>query len=417
MGAAALLAYALWTLAGFRAGHDARDFILIGKKFLLQSHVSKTIRLDPRYHYLKNNVGYDGQFAYYIALDPVNARYYLDTHGKYNADPDYRYTRILYPALARTLALGNPDLIPYTLILVNWLAIAGGTLAVAVWLARRRVSPWLALIYAFYPGLVLVMERDLNEVLAFGLVALGVLLLDRERGGPTIPAAIAFALAGLSRETTAVFPLVYGVGMALPVTRSRRDGRLLKVALFLGIALLPLILWKLFLFHWLHSAGRAGGNYPTLLPFGGILSYWPWHGSQLEEVIGVIIPALICAGMSIWALLRRLVTVEVWILVVNILVFVVFLNPFNYINIAGSGRVTTGVVLGALYCIPIFDRLTGGNRWWLWTASAFWFFSLPALEPLWHTGVQTIDLLLVPGFLGITWLLSRVTSSAVEAAA
>ena len=39
----------------------------------------------------------------------------------------YRRERILYPLLAHVLALGRPSLIPWTLVLANWMAIILGT--------------------------------------------------------------------------------------------------------------------------------------------------------------------------------------------------------------------------------------------------------------------------------------------------
>ncbi|GAC1458565.1 MAG: hypothetical protein PVSMB1_08450 [Gemmatimonadaceae bacterium] len=66
------------------------------------------------------------------------------------------------------------------------------------------------------------------------------------------------------------------------------------------------------------------------------------------------------------------------------------------------------MVLSALYCVPLFDRLTHGRRWWLWTASFFWFFSLPALNPFWRTDVLVGDVLLIPGLLAVVWILTRV---------
>ena len=49
--------------------------------------------------------GYDGQFAYYIAVspNPKDVAIQLDV-------PAYRYQRILYPLMARSLALGIPGL-------------------------------------------------------------------------------------------------------------------------------------------------------------------------------------------------------------------------------------------------------------------------------------------------------------------
>src|SRR5690348_4540658 len=85
-----LAVYAAWIGAYLLGGHDIRDFINVGTRFLGQSNVSSAIRFDPTYHYAPDHLGYDGQFVYFIALDPIRARYYMDF-------PAYRYTRILYP--------------------------------------------------------------------------------------------------------------------------------------------------------------------------------------------------------------------------------------------------------------------------------------------------------------------------------
>src|SRR5512147_2882325 len=55
--------------------------------------------------------GYDGQFAYQIARDPLNGWTKVDV-------PAYRYQRIVYPMAARVLALGNIDLVPWALVVI-----------------------------------------------------------------------------------------------------------------------------------------------------------------------------------------------------------------------------------------------------------------------------------------------------------
>jgi hypothetical protein len=44
----------------------------------------------------------------------------------------------------------------------------------------------------------------------------------------------------------------------------------------------------------------------------------------------------------------------------------------------GLMRLSIAVLLLALYCVPIFDRLNGGKRWWLWSSSAGWLVLLVA---------------------------------------
>ncbi|HEV2457094.1 MAG TPA: hypothetical protein VGS80_01925, partial [Ktedonobacterales bacterium] len=205
-----LLIYGVWVATYLLQGYDARDFTATSLYFLNKSHASTVIRYDPTYHnYIPaNKLGYDGQFDYFIALDPVNARYYIDV-------PAYRYGRILYPMTARLLALGQPGLVPYTLLAVNLLAAAGGTLALAAWLKRKRLSPWLALLFGLYPGLFIAFQRDLNEPLAYALAALGVYLFDFGGRRRVLWAGIAFGLAALARESTLIFPLVYGLALLL----------------------------------------------------------------------------------------------------------------------------------------------------------------------------------------------------------
>ncbi len=344
-----LLVYGAILIGSLASGHDARDFIRIGRRFVLRSHASAVIQYDPHYAYMADNTGNDGQFAYYLALDPANARYYMDY-------PSYRYTRILYPLAARALAFGQAGLIPYTLLLVNLLAVAGGTLALAAWLRRRGCSPWLALLFGFYPGVAVVLQRDLTEVLAYALVALAVYLFDF--GGR-------WGRMSARRWATAA------------LRRVRANWR--RAALLLATALAPFAAYKLFLFAWLGDFGTRPDLAPHLVPFSGLFFLWPWQYQQIVVVVAVIVPALICAGMALWALARRAWTVEIWSLLLNIQVLVVMLAPTSYFIYSGTGRITTGVIVAVLLAVPTFDALTGGNRGWLIACAAWWLLGIPAV--------------------------------------
>lgn len=326
-----LAIYGLFLARSLGAGGDPRSFIIIGSNFIDRPGPSALIKPDPALHYTR--VGYDGQFCYYIALDPVNAPTYIDF-------PAYRYTRILYPITARLLALGQPALIPYTLILVNWLAIGGGVLALGAWLKRKGCSPWVAVVYGLYPGLFISLQRDLTEPMAYALVALAIYLFDFGGRRRLLWAGISFALAALTRESAALFAIVYALAVLLAFNgettwSARIQANWLRAALFLTLALAPLALWKGFLLLWLKSTGIPSDLSPELLPFAGIASLWPWQTNQIAEVIALICPALICAGMGIWALWRRSWSVEIWALLANIQLFVVMLAPPPYIEIFG----------------------------------------------------------------------------------
>ena len=405
-----LAVYGIWLCVAFQSGRDPRTFVRMGLRYLEKSHASAVIKVDRRFQYYPPNVGgYDGQYYYYIALDPAKARYYMD-------QPTYRYTRILYPITARLLALGQPELVPYSLILINWLAIAGGTLAVAAWLRRRRVSPWFALVYGLFPGLFISLQRDLAEPLAFGLTAFGVYLLACKGNHRVIWAGLTFGLAALTRETTVIFPAIYGLGMLLHRSgpsegallsdseRNRRDAKTL-----LAMALAPIAIYKLFLVIWLAggTAGMAAAMLPALVPFAGFTS-WPLNASRINELISVIIPGIVCALAALWKFRSRGNRVELWLLLANVQLFVVMLNHLSYVGFGGSGRVTTGVVLSALYCLPLFDHRHFMGIWWLWACCFCWMFLWPSIavfsdNPLGIPNV-TVGLALIV-------LLSRMTAS------
>jgi hypothetical protein len=346
------------------SGGDLRDYILIRARFINQSHASSVIRLDPRYHYRQH--GYDGQFYYYIALDPLRARYYMDRNIYGKDAAAYRYGRIFYPLAARALALGQTGWIPATMLLLNILGVGLGTLAVAAWLAQFGLSAWLALIYAFYPGVVLGVLRDLTDPLGFALAAAGVYILrSADPGSPfggrrrLLWAAGCFALAGLTREITLLAPVVYALWLLI-----RRDAR---GALTLGaISLLPALLWRIWLEVWLGSPGLPARVGPAL-PFVGIVQRWVPHGPI--QLAGVVIPAVLLGLLALWACLRGARSPEIVLLLANVVLFVVLLNPTSYADIYGSARMAIGVPLFALFSLPSILPVARRAAWTALAAS------------------------------------------------
>jgi hypothetical protein len=372
------LIYGAWLLMMLHSGRDARDFIRMGRRYVFAPQAASLFKPDPGYRYATKTDGYDGQFAFYIAVAPVGARLHLDR-------ANYRYTRIVYPMTARLLSFGDAQLIPYALIVINWSAIAAGTCFVGLWLRRRGVSPLLALAYGLSPGLFICLQRDLEEPLAYALVALALFVYSSGERHRSLWSGIIFAFAVLTRESTAVFPLVLALGSFFtpvsPAASVSRRPRWCTVALLLVPALLPFLLYKAFLLHWLSSdtAVLPPALLPRFVPFSGLTSYWPWRNHQVEVIIGVVVPSLICAGMGGWALWKRRASLEVWLLLANVLVFVVMLNRLSYENFYAAGRIATGVVLASLLCVPTFDQRTGGDRLWLSISAVLWFLPWPLL--------------------------------------
>jgi hypothetical protein len=371
--------HAIWISAFFLSGHQARDFIRIGYRFVQQSNVSQVIKFDPNYHYppnpgASNGNGYDGEFGYYMALDPVNARYYMD-------EPAYRYTRVLYPAVAAVLALGQAKLVPFTLLLINWLAIGLGAVAVAAWLRRRGVPPAYALVYGLYPGLLVGLQRDLTEPLAYALAALGIYLLEARR--TAWPAAVAFGLAGLARQTTIVFPVVYAAMMLVDgdgpyAGRVRRN--IARTAGFAVVSVGPIVAWTLFLRVWLGSFGKGSGLDP--LPLVGLVSYLlgPWHLAQHGPLVAaVVLPTLLWIAATVLIARRRGVRVELVLFWLNALLFVFWIGSINYTTYTQIGRDVVGVILAALLCLPLLKRGQTDERRLALGAIFLWLTILPVV--------------------------------------
>src|SRR5258706_5599809 len=132
------------------------------------------------------------------------------------------YSRVFYPAVSRVASLGSVTALPYAMLAINLLAVLAGTLAIALWLVKRGFSPWPALLYGLYPGLVVTAFRDLTEPLAYALAAFAVLAFDGRRTRRLALSALLFALAVLTRETIVPFALAGAAALALEDRRWRR---------------------------------------------------------------------------------------------------------------------------------------------------------------------------------------------------
>ncbi len=393
----ALLAVSLYTACTaaylLTPGHDVRDFIRIGTVFIDAGHGrSRTIHLDPGYHPPRNQnpsargLGYDGQFSYYIAVDPAKARYYIDL-------PTVRYGRILYPLAARALALGQRAAIPWALLVINLLAVAAGTWALATWLRRRRASPWWALIYGLWPGMVIAVQRDLTEPLSYALVLAGLLLLDR-RGRGRLPAAGAvFGLAGLARQSALVFPLVYVLWFAFggevddrpPLPRANRRR---QVVTLLALSFGPTIAFSVFLYAWLGSWTNGGDLTP--FPFAGLF-HGPWSASrQGVELLFVVIPTLV--ALIALAPTRVGGRRERWLpwllLLANVLLNIVFFAQFHSVTYTTVSRLAIGSLVSAIMYLPYLGELDIRRRRWVAGAAAVAMSLLPLVAVYGFTNVS-----------------------------
>ena len=305
-------------------------------------------------------VGYDGQFAYAIAVNPLGAAPLLD-------DPAYRYQRILYPMLAWAMALGQPELVPWTLIMLNVLALALGAELLGQHLLRHGLKAWYGLLFVLWVGQWFSLRFDLQEPLSLALALAALALLDQNRVGL---AAITFGLGGLAKDMALLFCL--GAAASAFVSRRIRQG----VTVLLG-GLLPYLLWAAVLNSifktWVFQASAARMEW---IPFNG-LRFCP------HELLGLVWLWLMApAAFALWLIGNKRFTLQkgwpFWVTLANI-VFLIFLPRTSYVDGNALLRLSSGLVISVTI-------LTG-------TCAPR---ALRYLAALW--GVSPILAILIPGF-------------------
>jgi hypothetical protein len=264
-----VLGYAAITFVMLRAfDFNPSGPIRIGTLLPADRFWTDEIRVEP-------GVGYDGQWFFYLAHDPLlrasDPESFLDL-------PAYRYARILYPTLAWAVALGQPSALPWSLLVVNLLAVLGGSIACFDLLRQLGGNRWLMLAYAFSPPVLIGVSAMLAEPTSFALVAAGLALAVRGRHRP---AGIVLALAVLAREPSLLVPL--GLGL---YALARFDWR--RGAAYLSPLAVP-VGWHVWI--WLKLGAFPSAQSPTNfgVPFGGAFYRFGllvgWHPPMLGEPV------------------------------------------------------------------------------------------------------------------------------------
>ena len=361
------------------ARDGAQSFTQIGNHFVTRnvqpaSHQSRAIAV----LHGTRRIGYDGQFAYYMDLDPARARYYTD-------DPPYRYGRILLPAAAWVLGAGQPGAFPATLLAINLFAIVATVYLLAGYLLRKGLSPWWAGLYGVFPGVMVGLWADLSEPLAFFFAAWGYLEFER-RPERMLRYAGLFALGGLARETTLVIPALVAIQIALrgrigPRLQPRSVG--LAAGMF-SIALLPSLVWRSFLQAWL--GGSPFGTPYDWIPFQGIWNARPFDRHSVVVLLAVVLPGLAWLALALGRLASGKPSLPLFMVIVSVVLFVVLVPSAVEVVYESAGRTISALVLAVILWLPDLraeprfrPRLVEGAIWLLTPA---WFLIVLVLAAL-----------------------------------
>jgi hypothetical protein len=227
---------------GERYGYRVSGFICLGDKFIPPEGLERGMVVYMR------SPGYDGQFFYYIALNPFG-----DLKDYRHIDnPPWRYQRIGYPLLAWLFSLGNKSAVPHTLLFVNLLSIVFSTYMISILLKEQKLDPRYAVLYAMSGTLLYPLLRDLAEISSAAFLIAGFFFYARRR---FVISGLLFGYAMLCREVVfAVVPVLILDWLVLSREKKAWQAPLLASVMMFG--------WHLYVA--LHlDAGRY--------PFAGVL--------------------------------------------------------------------------------------------------------------------------------------------------
>jgi hypothetical protein len=188
-------------------------FILVGRHFATPAKLPPGVPIAPTY-------GYDGQFFYRLALNPLNLS---KTAYGITVDRPYRYMRIGYPALTWLLSVGQHFLVPAMLVAVNIAAIGAIGYLGGVFAQDGGRHALAGLLLPGYFGLITSLSRDTAEPLAAALLLAGLLAVRSRR---PVLAGLLLAYGALTRETVMVAVAAIAIMRVIGVLRrGQRPGR------------------------------------------------------------------------------------------------------------------------------------------------------------------------------------------------
>lgn len=303
--------------------------------------------------------GYDGQFYYQMARNPLQAYRYMD-------NAPFREQHMFYPLVVGILSLGQAVLIPYMLLIVNVLSVVLTVELVSRLLARCKFSPWFSLAIGLYFGQAAGVLFDTAEPFTYFLVCLGVwLIVEKNRFGL---AAIMMGLASLAREIAILFPIGY---LCVAVVQKKWQ----RCAQLVILGILPLLLWLLALRLTFDQTGVTFTRPFEHIPFAGIFFYIHAPKKFYLLILLMFLPTL--AG---WILvlvdLFRKVFVEkgpflqrfspMYLILGANLLMITLMSHSSYEDLVSSGRIATGLVLALL-----FYAMDERKKWVLWGAQFY----------------------------------------------
>jgi hypothetical protein len=236
-------------------GGDSSYFIVAGSDFVVNDQTTGSIIVRP-------GQGYDGQFFYRMAIAPFD--FSNPKYGVHIDLPPYRFQRIMYPFTVWCISMGNINIVPVALILVNVFFFMGIFYFTKKIIQLTGGNPESVLLPLIICGLYMSLSRDLSEITEVFFFTGAVYFLLKN----SMPAFAFFAACSLLSRETAILAI-------LPLTiysfkENIKGGVKLSQIGYLIMPFIVFIAWKLLLLQnfpsndFLPATGNLG------FPFVGI---------------------------------------------------------------------------------------------------------------------------------------------------
>ncbi len=305
--------------------------------------------------YVAKGDGFDGQFEYRLGLAPWD---FTGSRGGIALDVPFRAQRITYPLLVWLASgFGRPTAVPYAMVAVNVAAFGalgglGGRLAKDY----GRHALW-GLALGLYFGFVFSISRDLTELVDATALVAGIVGVRERRWWL---AALGFAAAVLSRETSMVVVAAFGLWQLPRLWHTRRPAR---DDLAWAVPLLAFVLWQAYgrwqLGVWPLRSDQANAGQP-FVDLGHYVKLWLTH-----------------AGDDLSSLARATEAITVAFAVVAALVLAPWRDREGYLTLSVAGLAALGAslsaavwigpadlrVLGSLYVVCVISIMRSKRRW------------------------------------------------------
>lgn len=318
---ASLTVIAVFLFFLFQMLHSLREFegnysgfLVLSQKFVRSNPlVQDRPDLTNELMIAKGRGGYDAQFFYIMAFDPL-LRVYAEKPRMYRRVVDtapYRYGRIGFSFLTKIFSLNIPRLYPNTMIALILLSHAVGVFFLTRIAGIFGVSPFWALLYMLVPGFTVALRLGMPESIAAAFLIAGFFYHLRSR---FLPASIFFAASILVRETTALFVLILALREFL---YGKRIGWILLFA-----STIPYCLWRLYI-GWVlfPTFGREAFLYNpggTTTPFAGVIAlfralnrgeYIPEMALSAQSFAILLIALFVLSAILLWRIRNYLALV------------------------------------------------------------------------------------------------------------